>query len=462
MKNVIVSCDSYKASHFQLYPAETKFYSSYIESRGGEYEKTLFFGLQGFIKQYLLTPITKEQIEKAKVFWTAHGLPFNEEGWNHILNKHGGYLPLRICAPKEGLLIDTHNVLVQVENTDPEVPWLTSYIETILLRGIWYPTTVATRSHHIKQIIKKYMNKTSDTPEAISFKLHDFGQRGVSSGESAAIGGCAHLVNFMGTDTTEALEYAFENYNEPMAGFSIPALEHSITTAWGATGMAGELECFDNAIDKYAKAGTLLALVADTYDVYAATEYTIGGALKEKIENSGATIVVRPDSGDPTVVPVHIVEILAERFGYTVNNKGYKVLPNCVRVIQGDGVNEHSIEAILHKLEELGFSADNIAFGMGGALLQGLNRDTLKFAMKGSAIQFEEDEWIGIQKKPITDPGKASKKGRLALIKEANGGYKTVSEEGLDPRANKLEVVFENGKLIREQSFAEIRELSNQ
>jgi len=187
MKNIILNTDSYKSSHYYLqYPPKSEYVSSYIEARGGDYDKTLFFGLQAFIKAYLLTPITQENIDEAKAIITAHGLPFNEEDWQYILDEYNGFLPIEISAVKEGMLVPLKCPLVQVVNTDPKLPWLTSYMETALLRAVWFPTTVATLSYSIKEIIKSYLDETSDNAEAeLPFKLHDFGARGTSSQESA-------------------------------------------------------------------------------------------------------------------------------------------------------------------------------------------------------------------------------------------------------------------------------------
>lgn len=200
--SIILNTDSYKCSMFKQYPAGTEYIYSYIESRGGVYDLTVMFGLQAFIKKYLTKPITQADIDEAEAIITAHGEPFNRAGWQYILDKHKGYLPLKIRAAKEGSVIPVRNVLATIVNTDPKVPWLTTWVETPLLRAIWYPTTVATQSWYIKQLITQYLEKTGD-PSTIDFKLHDFGARGVSSLESAEIGGTAHLVNFKGTDTLD-------------------------------------------------------------------------------------------------------------------------------------------------------------------------------------------------------------------------------------------------------------------
>lgn len=452
-QNLILNTDSYKPSHYLQYPPGTEKVFSYIESRGGKFDKTLFFGLQMFLKDYLSQPITMEMINEAEAFLKVHGEPFNREGWEYILSEYGGKLPLRIRAVKEGTVVPTGNVLVTVENTDPKLYWLTSYIETALLRAVWYPTTVATQSWYIKQLIKSYLEETGDV-SGINFKLHDFGARGVSSFESASIGGAAHLVNFMGSDTISGILALREFYNEPMAAFSIPAAEHSSITSWGKD---REVDAYRNMLDKFAKPNSLVAVVSDSYDIYNACTLW-GTELKQQIIDSGATVVIRPDSGAPEVVVLEVARILDRYFGSVVNSKGYKVLNN-VRIIQGDGINLNSIKHILDNLKTAGFSADNIAFGMGGMLLQGLNRDTQKFAMKASAALIN-GEWIDVYKDPITDSGKTSKKGRLALVKDGSTGeFKTVlNPKDLD---SFLEVVWENGELKRDQSLSEIRNISN-
>ena len=453
--NILLDVDSYKASHFLQYPPGATHVSSYVESRGGAYDSTLFFGLQAWIKERLLTPFTRADIDEAEEFWAAHGEPFARRGWEHILTAHGGLLPLRIEALAEGTVAPVRTVLAQAVNTDPAVPWLTSYVETAMLRAIWYPTTVATRSKAIRGIILAALERTSEDPQGqIAFKLHDFGARGVSSRQSAGLGGAAHLVNFMGTDTVSGALCARRFYGEPMAGFSIPAAEHSTITAWGRE---GEAAAYANMLARFGGPGKLVAVVSDSYDVFHAVKEIWGKRLKAEVEASCGTLVVRPDSGDPTTVPVEIVALLAEAFGARVNAKGYRVLSDRVRVIQGDGINEQSIAAILDNLTARGFSADNVAFGMGGQLLQALDRDTLKFAMKASAIRLGEGAWRDVWKKPATDAGKSSKPGRLAVV-ERDGAPVTIRENELRAgERNRLEPVYENGRLLRDQSFADIR-----
>ncbi len=447
--NLILDTDSYKASHFLQYPPGTTHEFSYVESRGGKYATTVFFGLQYIIKKYLMSPITASDVLEANEFFKLHGEPFNLDGWMHIVHDHNGFIPLRIRAVPEGSVVPVHNVLMTVENTCPKCYWTTSYFETLLMR-VWYPTTVATRSYHAKKVIMDALSRSCDDPQGqILFKLHDFGSRGVSSQESAALGGAAHLVNFMGSDTVAGVYLANKYYDEKMAGFSIPAAEHSTITAWGKD---GEAKAYANMLKQFAKPGSIVAVVSDSYDIYNAAEKIWGEELRQQVIDSGATVVIRPDSGHPPTVVGDLLEILDKKFGSVVNKKGYKVL-NHVRIIQGDGVNEDSIKECLDKCLSLGFSAENLAFGMGGGLLQQLNRDTQKFAYKCSGIRINNGNFIPVQKAPVGDLTKWSKAGHLDLVK-VNGKYATVNEQRWD---SVMRLVYFEGQAVEDQTFAEIR-----
>lgn len=467
LDNLLLNTDSYKASHWLQYPPDTDATFFYVESRGGLHDRTVFYGLQAILKEYLARPITHADIDEARDLFAAHGEPFNEAGWRDIVDRLGGRLPLRIRAVPEGTVVPTHQVLVTIESTDPKAYWVPSYIETMLLR-LWYPVTVATISWHAKQTIRHFLERTSDDPEGqLLFKLHDFGARGVSSAESAALGGSAHLVNFLGTDTVSGLLAARAYYHEPMAGFSIPAAEHSTITSWGRE---HEVDAYRNMLRQFAKPGSIVAVVSDSYDIFHAIREHWGKTLREEVIRSGATLVVRPDSGDPVAVVHQSLELLDEAFGHTVNGKGYKVL-NHVRVIQGDGINPDSIRAILERVTSAGYATDNVAFGMGGGLLQQLNRDTQKFALKCSAARVG-GRWIDVWKDPVTDKGKQSKRGRMTLLRHRE--YGTFCTEPVPPEAGSLAdiampmgyedamvTVWEDGRLVSDWTFSQVRERAN-
>jgi nicotinamide phosphoribosyltransferase len=454
--NFLLRTDSYKVTHWKQYPRGTDGIYSYLESRGGMSPDTVFFGLQYYLKAYLEGPrFTLSNIADAVAFCNAHfGQPlFNESGWTQLYERYGGRLPVRIRAVPEGMVVPARNVILTIENTDPEFPWLTNYLETLVMK-VWYPITVATLSRTIKQTILGFLERTGD-PSLIDFKLHDFGYRGVSSEETAAIGAAAHLLNFKGTDTLAGIVLLKDYYHaSEMPGFSIPASEHSTMTAWGES---REVEAFRNMLTAYPTG--LVACVSDSYDVYRACEKIWGEILKPDIMQRKGTLVIRPDSGDPVQVLVRVFDILAAKFGFTTNAKGYRVLPSCVRVIQGDGVNLFTIQNVLYQLAKFhGWSADNISFGMGGALLQQLNRDTLRFALKCSAARIE-GEWRPVFKTPATDAEKNSKHGRLALVRNDHGELATlqnVVEEGVPNDI--LHVVFENGEIVAECDLDSIRQ----
>lgn len=459
--NPILKTDSYKASHYLQYPPKTEYVTSYIEPRGisrkwpGEAPSLIpFVGLQKFINDLCANPVTAEDVEEAKEYFEAHGLPFNYDGWMYIVKQYHGHLPLEIQALPEGSLVTPGIPVVQVQNTDPKCFWLTSYIETALLRAVWYPTTVATISYQIKQKIRKYLNLTSDSDEKLPFMLHDFGARGTSSSESAAIGGFAHICNFMGTDTVEALVLAKEHYYaKEMPAFSIPAAEHSTITSWGEK---NESAAYENMVRQFGGDGKLVAVVSDSYDIYNACKNIWGDELKDLVLSQGGTVVIRPDSGDPAVVVRHVLDILGERFGYTINTKGFRRLPPQLAVIQGDGINNESIEEISRISMVAGWATDNLAYGMGGALLQHCDRDWLQWAMKCNEVVVDK-EHREVYKRPI-EGGKSSKPGRQAVYMSGSK-FVACKEENLPMDVNnELRTVYINGSRYYPTSLDQIRE----
>ncbi|MEL6869581.1 MAG: nicotinate phosphoribosyltransferase [Pseudomonadota bacterium] len=452
--NPILNVDSYKTSHYLQYPPGAEIVSSYIESRGGDHSHSVFFGLQMFIKEYLLTPITLEHIEAAAEILPAHGMPFNRAGWEYIVAEHDGFLPIEIEAAPEGMRLPVSNVLVQVRNTDPQCAWLTSYVETAMLRAIWYPTTIATRSNFCREIIREAMLETANSLEGLEFKLHDFGARGTSSLETAAIGGAAHLLNFLGTDTLSGILALRQYYAADMPGFSIPAAEHSTITCWGQD---REAQAYANMIAQFAGDEKLVAVVSDSYDLFHAVEHLWGDALRDQVINNGGTVVIRPDSGDPVDIVCETIRRLMDKFGYTENSKGFRVLPDYIRVIQGDGVSPRMIRQILAVMKIKRLSAENVAFGMGAELLQKVNRDTMAFAMKASAIRID-GQWHDVYKDPATDSSKRSKRGRLALVADRETArVETIRLDALGERENLLRPVFRNGALLIDETFDVIR-----
>jgi nicotinamide phosphoribosyltransferase len=453
-ENLILLTDSYKVTHHRQYPPQTESVFSYFESRGGEFSSTVFFGLQYYLKKYLAGRVVQpEQIDEAEELFAQHFAGdktlFNRAGWEHIVNKHDGRLPISIRAVPEGSAIPVSNVLMTIENTDPACYWLTNYLETLLVQ-VWYGSTVATQSREMKKTILDSLEETG-SPELIDFKLHDFGFRGVSSVETAGVGGAAHLVNFRGTDTVAGLIVARDYYNCEMAGFSIPAAEHSTQTSWGAD---HEVDAMRNMLHQFPTG--LVAVVSDSYDIFNACRNLWGEELKADVLNRDGVLVVRPDSGDPPEIVCKVLETLDEAFGNETNDKGFKVLHPKVRVIQGDGIDRAMLSRILETTTAAEWSTDNIAFGSGGGLLQKLNRDTSKYAFKCSDITVN-GQHRDVFKQPVTDSGKRSKAGRLTLV-QRDGQFVSIREE--DRRRNdddQMVEVFRDGKILKEYTLDDIR-----
>lgn len=453
--NICLATDSYKIWHWKGYLPDTENNYGYLEARNGAlFNKTVCFGLQYILKKYLVGQVvTQEKIDAAEKEMEQHLGPgfFNREGWEYILHTYGGKLPITIKSVPEGTPVDVNNVLMTVEltNNDPKICWLTNFLESLLLH-VWYPMTVATLSRELKILIKSYMEDTCDNLDTLDFKMQDFGFRGVSSYESAQIGGAAYMTSFKGSDTVPALEIPEKYYGmQEMPAFSVAATEHSIMTARGEE---GEWSVVQYILNKTPKG--ILSMVIDSYDYERFIE-KCGTRFKNQILAREGTTVFRPDSGDPVTVTLRCLELLEKFFGSYYNTKGYKVLNDKVRVLWGDGIDYQGIRNILFAMKNHGWSTDCMAcFGMGGGLLQKVNRDTQRMAFKSSA-QFYEGEWYDVWKKP-KDITKASKRGRLALIKVLDK-YETIREEDLGERTNYLQTVFENGNIVKEYTFEEVR-----
>jgi nicotinamide phosphoribosyltransferase len=474
LDNVLLRGDSYKYFHGFCYPEGTVGMYDYVESRGGDFEYTNFFGLQAYAKRYLMTPITMDDVKYAHERITKHGLPFNYDVWERVVNVHGGRLPITVRAVPEGTIVPTLNALVTVESTEPYCYSVASHVETSLLRAAWYGSGPSTISWHSKQIWRHWLEETSDDPEGqLPFKHHDFGARGASSAETAEIGGGGHLTCFMGTDTVEALEYMHKYYHADMAGFSIPATEHSLMCAEGRTGEASVVMrvlkwCRDN--DKH-----LVSIVGDTYDIYHFVRSIIGSSeVKDFIISNNIKIVVRPDSGNPLEVPLDVMQLLAVEYGTTRNSKGYDVLHPNVGVIQGDGMNLETMTELIKRTARIGFSLDNLVVGMGGALLQKIDRDTGKYAMKASAYKQAYHGWYDVYKDPITDAGKVSKRGRQMLLQnQETREFRTINVEELmaensiyaephTPWMDAMHTIYHNGKLEIDWTLDEIRKRTDE
>ena len=456
--NRVMLADSYKYTQPKQYPKNTTFIQSFMEARSSKvFKKSVFFGLQMALMEYFSEPITKEEVAEANDYADRHLGPgiFDREGWDYIVEELDGNIPVKIRAIPEGTVVPNGNVVLTIESTDEKVAWIVGWMETFLMK-IWYPTTVATKSYYAREMIMKHLKK-SGSPDVIGFKYHNFGDRAATGVEAAVIGGMAHSVIFDGTDNFQSLKAAAFYYDAETSGYSIPASEHSTVTSWG---VEGRFDMYDSHLENF-KDSPVIACVMDSYDIYKDVAYVTSGAFKEKVESDGYPVfVIRPDSGDPIEVLSGILDVMEKNaVSFFVNKKGYMVFKKYA-LIWGDGVSLEVIDQILDFIESRGYSADIIAFGSGGDLMQKVNRDTMGFAVKASVI-IADGKTVEIFKDPITDPGKKSRKGYQDLEYSING-FKTVSGDlAKTPSSfSAFKTVFENGELKIRYSFEKIRNLT--
>lgn len=459
---IAVLTDSYKLSHPFCYPDANEM-SAYGECRKSypdvDDDRIVFYGIRYIVDNYLNKQWTVEDVEKADKFYSTHNVgfseyPFPKDLFLKFVKENDGYFPVKIESLREGTVIHKRVPVYQI-TAKGDYSRLVTFLETILT-NVWYGTTVATLSRLARQLVDDYFDKSVDKEFYFlrESRLHDFGFRGTTCVEQSVLGGVAHLLNFTGSDTVSASYYAqFELNNGNPVAQSIPATEHSVMTAWPT-----ELDAVMNMVDKYGSG--LFAAVADSYDYY---EYldSVLSKVAPKIIERGGTMVVRPDSGDPIECVVEGLKACAKHFGYTTNSKGYKVLNNSA-VIQGDGINYFDMKDILSAAIEAGFSAQNVAFGMGAGLLQKVNRDTLSFATKLSYIEYKDGTKRDVMKIVKTDPGKASFPGKLT-VKRDDGIPKVFPSGPIswgDRRGDKnlLEVVYDCGPVdVEWESFDELK-----
>lgn len=467
--NICTKSDTYKVTHHTQTPEGVTEVYSYLESRGGEYEDTVFVMLQYILEKHLAgKQVTHEKIDEAEKFWNAHfaskGL-FNRKMWEHIADKHDGRLPIEIKAVPEGTVVPVKNVLATFRNTDEKCASLTNFLETILLQ-IWAPITIATNSRTIKKLILKRILKTTDltfeeASAQVEYLLHDFGFRGVSSYESAAILSAAHLTSFKGTDNVPGIILLMNYYNAGMCASSVVASEHSTATPWGRG--QGEKDYILNMIKTHPD--VIASVVSDSYDVYKFVDMcTSDPDIIDKIKLRPAKILFRPDSGCPVEVNRKILKIIYNNLkdDIIINKRGFKELPSYLGIIQGDGIDKAMVPRILDMLEAEGWAGNTIVFGSGGGLLQKFNRDTQKFAIKCSKMVQNGVE-VNVQKDPITAPGKKSKTGILKLVKDNYNNYFTASDkdyttEEFNNLKDEMVTVFKNGEILIKYTLDEIRE----
>lgn len=464
-ENRITGADGYKYSHQPQYPFGANNLYDYGEARSKKrFSKTLVNGLQGLMKQYWTTPITKLEIDKAEILTKLQEIDFDRTGWDIIINEYDGYLPISIKAVKEGTLLPNGNAMFTVELSEPDdrLFWIVSWMEDFLMK-VWYTCNIGTISFYVKKMLMQMAALTSEHPFT-DYQYINFGDRGSATPEAAKVGAVPHLIMFHSTETISALEYIMDNYGVSLEEAykitsTVPATEHSTITSWGKK---REFMFVDNFLEKY-KRRAIIACVGDSYDIYNFTDKVTSGSFKQKIESSDyPTFVIRPDSGYAVEVINRMLDIMERNnAGFTINSKGFKVF-NKYRILWGDGITMETMEDILSTMILRHYSTENFVFGSGGYLMQQHDRDTLGFAIKCSSIEFNDGTSIDVFKDPITAPNKISKKGRIVACIDENGEYSTCLESEIPENSvNALHLMFKNGKMINQETFFEIRERAN-
>lgn len=476
--SLICRTDSYKFGHpyVKLNSNGRKIVgmSSYGEARTGKDDEITPFGMQMFLKNYFSKPITMDHIDLAEKFAIGHfGRPlFARADWEKVVREYKGYLPLIIRGLPEGTVAHGGLPLYSATCLDRDLAWMSAGIETIILRGNWYATTIASMDRDIKKFIKHAYEVSGADLGGLGFALHDFGGRGVTCAEQAEIGGAAHLLNFMGSDTVEGVLAANFYYKNEMAAYSVAATEHSIECSFGLD-VEGERDYLITTIKAFMAPGAIVSIVIDGKDTLRCANALCNDpeikALVIELANMGGKVVFRPDSGEMMDLIPAILQMQEAAYGSVTNDKGFRKI-NCVGVILGDGIDRQGmkIRSILGKIMSMGFRADNVIFGSGGGLLQGVTRDTKKFAQKASAILVETTkddgsvvtEWEGIAKDPITDQGKKSKEGVMTTARnKATGELKAMRldrpmEEGYE---DAFKLFYHTGRFFNETTLDEAR-----
>lgn len=498
--NSMLLADFYKVGHVFQYPPKTEYVFSNFTPRKSRMEGVdgmVLFGLQFFCKEYLIKHFNENFFNRPKAEVLASykrrignaigGLP----SYKHIEDLHDlGYLPVRIKALKEGTVVPMRVAAFTIINTKPEFYWVTNFLETLMSCAIWQACTSATIAHEYRKVVDEYFDKSGMDMAGAQFALHDFGYRGLSSPESAVLSGMGHLLSSVGTDTIPAIDGLEQYYNansdKELVGCSIAATEHStaccnILTNDLTEGIVPQDDQLE--ISEYLNIKRLIteiypsgfvSYVSDSFDLWAVCS-SILPKLKNEIMSREGRLVIRPDSGHPVKIICGdpdasderarkgVVELLWETFGGTMTSKGYKLLDSHIGAIYGDSITRKFQKEIFQGLMDKGF-APQCVLGIGSYTYQYNTRDTFGTAIKATWCVIDGKP-NNIFKRPKTDDGTKNSACGLLMVYRENGKLVMKDNCSFEEEAsegNLLEIVFEDGKLIRDQSLAEIREILTQ
>ncbi|MDC0230420.1 nicotinate phosphoribosyltransferase [Aureispira] len=478
--NPLLYTDGYKVDHRRQYPDNTTLvYSNWTprKSRIEGIDEVVFFGLQYFIKKYIIDDFQrnffdqpKDEIVKKYARRINNYLGPNAVGTSHIAALHDlGYVPMVFKAIPEGASVPIRCAMFTMYNTQKDFFWLTNYFETLLSTTVWMTCNSATIAKRYRKILDKYANETSSMPEFVDWQGHDFSMRGMAGLEAALMSGAGHLLSFTGSDTIPCMDFMETYYNAntdlELIGGSVAATEHSVM-CMGTN--SGELETFKRLVTEVYPGG-IVSIVSDTWDLWKVLDEYLP-ALKQEIMERDGKVVIRPDSGDPVDIICGnpdgdseterkgVVECLWDTFGGAINDKGFKELDSHIGAIYGDSITLERAENMCKRLKAKGFASTNVVLGIGSFTYQYNTRDTFGFAMKATYGEVN-GEGREIFKDPITDDGtKKSAKGLIKIVKE-NGKYKMYDQVNWEEeKQGEMQEVYRDGKMTKDWSLQEIRD----
>lgn len=487
--NPLLMTDGYKTSHVKMYPEKTEYVFNNFTPRSVKFmhpkaKDIVVVGIVPMLQHIYETwdinffkKDKKEVITEAKEYFNSY-LGCNYD-MSHFEKLHDlGYLPIHVRALPEGSVVAQNIPILTVINTKPDFYWLPNFLETFISSNLWKMLHSASIAYAFKKIVRKFATETDIENIAFTdFQCHDFSARGMQSMDAAMFSGIGFLSCFKGTDTIISLQAVNKFYGDKNVGFSVPASEHSVMTAYGKD---NEIASFERLLLLYPTG--ILSVVSDTWDLWKVCSEFLP-ALKDKILARNGKLVIRPDSGDPvdiicgSVNPAYrtgiagknrtnwtpeekgVIELLWDTFGGTINEQGFKVLDSHIGLIYGDSITLDNCEEICEKLKTKGFASTNIVFGVGSYSLGYATRDSQGCAVKSTFV-IVNGQPLNIFKDPITDNGvKKSARGLLRVVKKDNKFEleQECSFEDLESKENCLKTVYLNKRFYNHQTFEEIR-----
>ncbi|MGL4345238.1 MAG: nicotinate phosphoribosyltransferase [Cellulosilyticaceae bacterium] len=486
-KSAVTITDFYKICHRQMYPSGmTKLYSTWTP-RSNKYfpysNQVVWFGLQGFVKEYLMDYFKQyffeESIDRIVADYNQIvGKCFDADlGVDHLIALHElGYLPIRIKALTEGMRVPIGTPMMTIENTHPDFAWLTNYLETFISQNLWSPTTTATISYQFNQYLQGYLEKCGENPDLAKSLYGDFSPRGMSSTGSSQVAGAGHLLSSIKTSAIESIRYVINQYGADLESEKIgdwsASVEHSCVCSNFFVNGQSEEQFFDRLLTEvYPKKP--FTYVADSFDFWGFVTESLPKFKAQILGREAAKVCIRPDSGEPQLILCGdpegeseaerkgLVEVLWELFGGTINDKGFKKLDPHIGVVYGDSITLERCQEICEGLINKGFCVSNVIFGVGSYSYNMISRDTLGHALKATYCEIQGNP-VQIYKSPKTDKEamKKSQRGKVAVV-EVEGQIKWIDQlDGISEpqvQGNLLETVFCDGQLVRETTLSEMR-----